>query len=109
MFGPSGCSRSVSLSVRDICGPSPFLFPKVSVDMPPHVLFARHKMDVHATESHERWLERVASAQLAKHGGSSVSAEQDKFFAGRLALIFKIKDQSAMMAALRVVFNMNAE
>lgn len=85
------------------------LEPQVVLELPAHLLFARHKMTIRATESVERWLDRISSTAMREAGVVAVKDEQEKLFAERLAAALKQKDTKVMMSSLSGMFSSDNE
>ena len=91
--------------VYDLQCTSLALPPEVAVDWPPHVLWSRHKMDIGETETHDRWMDRVSSSALTRHGVANVLHEQDFLLAERLAGVLKGSDFNEVEKHCRVFFS----
>ena len=53
----------------------------------------------------ERWLLRISSSELRKHGLTVVRDAQEQLFAERFASLLKEKETKTMLSNLRVIFN----
>ena len=53
----------------------------------------------------ERWLLRISSSELRKHGLTVVRGVQEQLFAERFASLLKEKETKTMLSNLRVIFN----
>ena len=59
--------------------------PQVSVEMPAHIKWARHSMDIGDAPDLEQWLERASSNSLCVNGVPRIAQEQEKLFPEKLS------------------------
>jgi len=52
------------------------LDPAIEVGMPPHLLYARHCLDIRATEDMKRFFTYISSPELSKQGVTNLAADQ---------------------------------
>ena len=80
------------------------LEPKQDVSWPPHVSWARHKLDITSVEDDDRWFSRASSSELRSHGIADVGSEQERLVSSRLAAMVKLPDSDAVLTALQGFF-----
>lgn len=83
------------------------LEPIVTLELPPHLKYARHKIDIQATDSHERWLQWVTTEELKKQGlkDKDIASEQEKLWSERIASVLKLRDSKEALAAFKILFD----
>jgi hypothetical protein len=72
---------------------------------PPHIMWARHKMDINETGDDERWFARISQVELAKCGIRNSTAETERFLAERIARALKLGEYSEAKHAMSVLFD----
>ncbi|CAK0852432.1 unnamed protein product, partial [Prorocentrum cordatum] len=87
------------------------LAPVVTLTLPTHIKWARHKMDIRDTDDTGRWFSRISTRDLAQvgFGGSALQTEQDKLVSVRLAAALKLKSKKERLDALGDLFDMDRE
>ena len=91
--------------IFDLCATRNLLPPVVELKMPAHILYARHKQDILATQGSCTWLRRVGATELKKHGVADVEGEQDLLLSERLVFFLKMKSQDEMRVSLKDLFD----
>ena len=70
------------------------LEPVAHLELPDFLKWARHQMDISATDEVSTWIGRTYSASLAKNGVVDVAREQEALWSERLASLLRITDRS---------------
>ena len=89
------------------------LEPAVTIAWPKHLLWARHKHNIRADVSDDRWCARVASSELASlTTAQDVAYEQAKLIAERISRIVKggaSQGGQYFVTQSKALFNLNRE
>lgn len=85
------------------------LEPVVEVGFPKHVMWARHRADISATDDMDRWWSRISSAKMSKNGVVSILLEQDKLMSFKAAEALKLKGLETRSDAIKNLFSLDRE
>ena len=79
--------------------------PVVVVEFPPHVTWARHEYTINTTGSDDRWLQKVSTTELRKHGALEPKREQVKLLCQRISWLLKAQSQETCEQKMKEFFS----
>ena len=83
--------------------------PMVVVEFPFHVTWARHEHTINTTGSDDRWLQKVRTSELRKHGALDPNREQVKLVCQRISLLLKAPNQETCEQQMKEFFSPERE